>query len=87
LSLIGTGIGIDLYLSWWRAFRGHRGVWPLSRTAWLEFWGAYSGLFCGNVISGRYSERFVVDAMVISGLTFNISGAAMSLVVSTSGNG
>jgi DHA1 family bicyclomycin/chloramphenicol resistance-like MFS transporter len=52
------------------------------------YFGAPSlGYFAGNFISGRYSERFGVDAMVISGLTFTVSGTALSLIVSTSGNG
>jgi DHA1 family bicyclomycin/chloramphenicol resistance-like MFS transporter len=53
----------------------------------LYFGAPALGYFAGNFISGRYSERFGTDAMVISGLTFTVSGTAFSLIVSTSGNG
>ena len=53
----------------------------------LYFGAPALGYFAGNFISGHYSERFGVDAMVISGLNFTVSGTALSLIVSASGNG
>ena len=53
----------------------------------LNFEVATLSYFAKISILGRYSDRLVVDAMVISGLTFNVSGTAFSLIVSTSGSG
>tara|TARA_B100000780_G_scaffold39422_1_gene24527 strand:- start:739 stop:1488 length:750 start_codon:yes stop_codon:yes gene_type:complete len=53
----------------------------------LYFGAPALSYFTGNFISGPYSERSGVDAMVISGLTLIISGTALSLIVSASGNG
>ena len=45
------------------------------------------GYFAGNYMSGRWSQKFGIDAMMFSGLGFTGLGSAMSLIVSYVGYG
>jgi MFS transporter, DHA1 family, multidrug resistance protein len=53
----------------------------------LYFGAPAMGNFAGNYMSGRWSQKFWIDAMVCSGLGFTSLGSALSLTVSYVGYG
>ena len=53
----------------------------------LYFGAPAMGYFAGNYMSGRWSQKFGIDAMVFSGLGFTGLGSALSLIVSYVGYG
>ena len=53
----------------------------------LYFGAPAMGYFAGNYMSGRWSQKFGIDAMVFSGLGFTSLGSALSLIVSYVGYG
>ena len=53
----------------------------------LYFGAPAMGYFAGNYPSGRWSQKFGIDAMVFSGLGFTSLGSALSLIVRYIGYG
>ena len=53
----------------------------------LHFGAPAVGYFAGNFMSGRWSQKFGIDAMVFSCLAFTSLGSALSLIVSYAGHG
>ncbi len=53
----------------------------------LYFGAPAMGYFAGNYRSGRWPQKFGIDAMVFSGLGFTSLGSALSLIVSYVGYG
>lgn len=51
----------------------------------LSFAAPAVGYFIGNFISGRYSERFGINSMVIWGSIINLIGVTLSLLVALAG--